>query len=102
MALRRRIALSMISVVAISGGVASLTGGYLLRRHLGQEAENRVRQDLNAARAFYEHRLEAMGGALRYTALGERFSQAFASKDLAYLTEEYVPMKLKDKKQWLD
>jgi len=24
------------------------------------------------------------------------------SKDLSYLTEEYVPMKLKDKKQWLD
>jgi len=28
--------------------------------------------------------------------------EAMISKNLAYLTEEYVPMKLKDKKQWLD
>lgn len=28
--------------------------------------------------------------------------EAMISKDLEYLTDEYVPMKLKDKKQWLD
>ena len=28
--------------------------------------------------------------------------EAMISKDLSYLTEAYVPMKLKDKKQWLD
>ncbi|MGB2986823.1 MAG: hypothetical protein WBE26_13205 [Phycisphaerae bacterium] len=28
--------------------------------------------------------------------------EAMSSKDLSYLTEEYVPMKLKDRKQWLD
>ncbi|MBI1826953.1 MAG: DNA topoisomerase IV subunit A [Planctomycetes bacterium] len=28
--------------------------------------------------------------------------EAMISKDLEYLTEDYVPMKLKDKKQWLD
>ena len=28
--------------------------------------------------------------------------EAMISKDLSYLTEQYVPMKLKDKKQWLD
>ena len=28
--------------------------------------------------------------------------EAMISKDLEYLTEEYVPMKLKDRKQWLD
>ena len=28
--------------------------------------------------------------------------EAMISKDLEYLTEHYVPMKLKDKKQWLD
>ncbi len=28
--------------------------------------------------------------------------EAKISKDLSYLTEQYVPMKLKDKKQWLD
>ena len=28
--------------------------------------------------------------------------EAMISKDLEYLTEEYVPAKLKNKKQWLD
>ncbi len=28
--------------------------------------------------------------------------EAMISKNLSYLTEEYVPMKLRDKKQWLD
>ena len=28
--------------------------------------------------------------------------EAMISKDLEYLTSEYVPMKLKDKKQWLE
>ncbi len=28
--------------------------------------------------------------------------EAMISKDLSYLSEQYVPMKLKDKKQWLD
>jgi DNA topoisomerase-6 subunit A len=28
--------------------------------------------------------------------------EAMISKDFGYLTEQYVPMKLKDKKQWLD
>ena len=86
MTLRGRITLSMLSVVAISGGVATFTGGYLLRRHLEQQAENRVRQDLSTASAFYRQRLEAMQAALRYTALGERFSQAVTEKDVSYLS----------------
>jgi len=49
MTLRRRTVLSMLSVVAISGGVCTLIGGHLLWRYLGREAENRVQQDLNAA-----------------------------------------------------
>jgi DNA topoisomerase VI subunit A len=28
--------------------------------------------------------------------------EALCTKSLAYVTEEYVPMKLKDKRQWLD
>ena len=86
MKLSRRIVLSMLSVVAISGGVSAVVGGYLLWRHLRQQAENRVRQDLNAAREFYDQRLESMAAALRYTALGERFSQAVAESEVNYLS----------------
>ena len=86
MSLKTRIALSMFSVVAISGVISAIIGGYLLRRGLDQEASNRVRQDLNAAREFYMQRLHDMDCALRYTALGERFSQAVVKKDIDYLS----------------
>ena len=86
MKLNRRIVLSMLSVVAISGGVCTVVGGYLLWRHLGQQAENRVQQDLNAAREFYDQRLESMATVLRYTAIGERFSQAVAKGEVSYLS----------------
>jgi len=85
MSLSRRMILSMLSVVVISGGVSALIGGYLLWWHLSRQAENRVRQDLNAAREFYHQRLETMETALRHTALGEWFSQATARKDAGYL-----------------
>jgi len=86
MRISRRLILGMLSVVAISGGVSTVFGGYLLRQRLGQEAENRVRQDLNTAREFYNQRLSAMEAALAYTALGERFSEAVATKDVSYLS----------------
>ena len=85
MSLRHRIILSMLLVVAISGGVSTFVGGYMLWRELGQETEQRVRQDLNAAHEFYVQRLDAMETVLRYTALGERFSQAVVAKDVDYL-----------------
>jgi two-component system NtrC family sensor kinase len=75
----------MLSVVAISGGVSTFIGAYLLWRQLGHETENRVRQDLNAAREFYDQRLDTMATVLRYTAVGERFSQAVAARDAEYL-----------------
>jgi len=85
MTLRQRLILSILCVVAISGGVSALIGGWLIWHQFGQEAENRVRQDLNAAREFYDHRIAIMEDALRYTALGERFSQAVETRDLPYL-----------------
>ena len=85
MRLRSRTLLSMLSVVILSGGFSALIGGYMLWRRLRQEAENRVRQDLNAAHEFYNDRLRAMEDALRFTVLGQRFAQAVANRETAYL-----------------
>jgi len=91
--LKGRLALSMFSVVAIAGVFSGAIGGYLLHRHLLEEARNRVRQDLNAARAFYQQRLKSMEAALRYTALGERFSRAVAARDLVYLSSRLAAVR---------
>ncbi len=93
MSLRARVTVSMLSLVAISGGVSGIVGGYILHKNLSLEAENRVRQDLNAAREFYAQRVEAMTAALRYTALGERFSQAVAEADAPYLAKRLEPVR---------
>ncbi|MBN1764555.1 MAG: cache domain-containing protein [Sedimentisphaerales bacterium] len=86
MTLRGRIVISLIAVVAISGGVSAVIGGYLLHWHLSREARNRVRQELNAAGEFYQQRLAAMENALFYTCLGERFTQAVTGKDINYIS----------------
>jgi len=86
MSLRSRIIIHMLSVVVISGGVTALIGAYLIWQGLSQEAQNRVRQDLNAATVFYDQRLESMAAALQYTALGERFLQAVAGRETDYLS----------------
>jgi len=85
MSFRRRMILSMLLAVVLCGAISAAMGGYLLWRHLTHEAEIRVRQELNAARAFYNQRLEAMAAALSFTALGERFSSAVAERDIAYV-----------------
>ena len=85
MGLNRRIVLRMLVVVIISGGAATIVGGYMLWHHFRRQLQNRVRQDLNAAQAFHNHGLETMVAALRYTALGERFSEAVGKKESAYL-----------------
>ena len=86
MTLRARTLLSMLSVVTISGGICAFIGSHLLWQHLDLEARNRVQQDLNATMEFYRQRLESAGASLRYTALGERFSEAVTGRDAAYLT----------------
>ena len=64
MTLRRRMMAGMISVVAISGVISASVGTWMLWNHLRKEAENRVRQDLNAAREFYQQRLHEIEAAL--------------------------------------
>ena len=85
MYLRHRIALNMLSIVIVAGTVSVLIGGYLLWSHLTREAQNRVWQNLNAARMFYNQRVQEIESSLRYTVLGQRFSQAVAAQDIDYV-----------------
>jgi len=86
MRLGHRIALGMLLVVAISGGLSTFVGGFLLWQSLRHEADQRVQQDLNAAHEFYAHRVNSIADALRYTAIGERFAEAVGQRDIGYLS----------------
>ncbi|MGB2986949.1 MAG: hypothetical protein WBE26_13840 [Phycisphaerae bacterium] len=64
--------------------------------NLGGKRPGRPRTAINGPLARCDlHGGQATGGI-------QTDVEAMISKDLSYLTEAYVPMKLKDKKQWLD
>jgi len=95
MQLRHRVLLSMLSVVVISGGVSALVGGVLLSRHLRQQAEDRVRENLDAALVFYNQRLGKIEDSLAFTVIGATFVQAVAREDIGYLQPRFDAMRRK-------
>lgn len=62
-------------------GVALLVGGQLLYKAVLNEATNRVRLDLNAAREIYLSRIKGVKVALNITTLGPIFRSAFERQD---------------------
>jgi two-component system NtrC family sensor kinase len=62
-------------------GVALLVGGQLLYKAVLNEATNRVRLDLNAAREIYLSRIKGVKVALNITTLGPVFRSALERRD---------------------
>ncbi len=82
----RRLTTSMLLVMLIACGATAFIGGYLLWQQWKTQAEHLAWQDLKAARSTLDQTVEAIQASLRFTVLGERFSQAVADGDLPYLT----------------
>ena len=57
-------------------GVALLVGGQLLYKAVLNEATNRIRLDLNAAREIYLSRIKGVRVALNITSIGPVFRSA--------------------------
>jgi two-component system NtrC family sensor kinase len=62
-------------------------GGQLLYKAVLNEATNRVRLDLNAAREIYSSRIKGVKVALNITTLGPVFRSAFLKQDVRTLVE---------------
>ena len=67
-------------------GVALLVGGQLLYKAVLNEATNRVRLDLNAAREIYLSRIKGVKVALNITTLGPIFRSALERQDAQKIT----------------
>lgn len=82
---RSKLILSFLGVAFLVCCVALIVGGQLLYKAVLNEATNRVRQDLNAAREIYLTRIKGIRVALTITAVGPVFQSALEKKDASRL-----------------
>ena len=78
---RSKLILSFLGISFLVCGVALLVGGQLLYKAVLNEATNRVRLDLNAAREIYLSRIKGVKVALNITILGPVFRSALERRD---------------------
>ena len=79
--IRSKLILSFLGVSLLGCGVALLVGGQLLYKAVLNEATNRVRLDLNAARGIYLSRIKGVKDALDITTLVPVFRSALEKQD---------------------
>lgn len=82
---RSKLILGILGVCLLVGAVSILVGGQLLYKAFLNEATNRIRLDLNAAREIYLGRVKGIKVALDMTALGTGFRSAVRTRDTARL-----------------
>ncbi len=81
----RRLTISMLMVVLIACGATASIGGFLLWQQWKSQAENLAWQDIRTVRKMFDGSIGAIDASLRFTVLGERFSQAVGNGELTYL-----------------
>ena len=82
---RSKLIISFLSVALLVGAVSLIIGWQLLYDSVLNEANNRVRQDLNVARVIYDDRVTAIRLSLETTGLAADFSEAMTTRDQVML-----------------
>jgi two-component system NtrC family sensor kinase len=82
---RSKLILSFLGVALLVCSVALIVGGQLLYKAVLNEATNRVRLDLNAAREIYLTRIKGIRVALAITTLGPVFRSALEKREASKL-----------------
>ncbi len=82
---RSRLIVSFLGVAFLVCAVALVVGGQLLYKSVLNEAYNRVRLDLNAAREIYVSRIKGVRVALNITSIGPVFLSSLEKQELQKL-----------------
>ncbi len=85
--IRFKLIASLIAVSLLIGLISILVGGNLLYQSVLDEANNRIRQDLNVARVIYDERADTVRLALAITASATEFRKAVASDSRMIVSE---------------
>ncbi len=67
--LRLKLVVSSLTVIVITGSIATLIGFHLIEKGIVREAQSKVTLDLNSARLIYNQRLDNIVNAMTYTAM---------------------------------
>ncbi len=87
--LRAKLIVSFLAVIVIGGLVTTLVGTQLIGTGIIRQAQDKVRNDLNAAREIYRQESEKLKDTVRLTALRRLlFGETLLSTDIKTLTEE--------------
>jgi two-component system NtrC family sensor kinase len=79
--IRSKLIISILGVSFLVGAVSLIVGGQLLYNCVLNEATNRIRLDLNAAREIYLNRMRGIKVALNTTTLGLGFRAALQQRE---------------------
>jgi len=87
--LKAKLIISFLAVIVIGGLVTTLVGARLIGTGIVRQAQDKVRNDLNAAREIYRQESEKLKDTVRFTALRRFFiGEALLNNDIETLTEE--------------
>jgi two-component system NtrC family sensor kinase len=86
--LKAKLITSFMAVIVIGGLVTTLVGTRLIGTDIVRQAQDKVRNDLNAAREIYRQESEKLKDTVRFTALRFFIRDALLNKDIKTLTEE--------------
>ncbi len=91
-----RLTLSFLSVILLSSLVFTLVGTQIISNLIKAEAEERVRNDLNAARLIYVEALQRVRDAAEFTAVRNITQQILQGNILHTYTDEMIWFKVSE------
>ena len=86
--LKNKLIISFLTVITICGLVVTLIAVQLINRDVIQQAQDKVKHDLNSARLIYEREIELTEYIVRFTALRFFITNAISNNDIELLKSE--------------
>ena len=88
MSLRSKLVVSFLAVIMICGLVATVVGMQLIGTGIINQAQDKVRHDLNSGREVYREETEKIKDMIRFTALRLFIKDAISNNDIETLRKE--------------
>ncbi|MCK4804520.1 MAG: histidine kinase, partial [Spirochaetes bacterium] len=91
--LRTKLIISFLTVIIISGVVATLVGSRLIANGIIRQAQDQVKNDLNSAREVYREKTEDIKDTVRFTAVRVFIKDAIIKNDIETLKRKLTEIR---------